>query len=61
MACVDPHLVSAVDIIIDVDDAALGMSEKAQRSFLRRLLVVGRYSMYSESAAALIDPVLGQG
>ncbi|KAK7015367.1 hypothetical protein R3P38DRAFT_3570813 [Favolaschia claudopus] len=39
MACVDPHLVSAVDIIIDVDDAALGMSEKAQRSCLRRLLV----------------------
>ncbi|KAJ7162682.1 hypothetical protein C8R43DRAFT_1173449 [Mycena crocata] len=45
MSCIDPHLVSGADVMIDVDDAALAKLEKVQRSFLRRLLGVGQFSM----------------
>ncbi|KAJ7301020.1 hypothetical protein DFH08DRAFT_979134 [Mycena albidolilacea] len=45
MACIDPHLVSAADIIVDVDDTALALLEKVQRSFLRRLLGLDQHSM----------------
>ncbi|KAJ7186145.1 hypothetical protein C8R46DRAFT_880834 [Mycena filopes] len=45
MACIDPHLVSGADIIVDVDDTALAVLEKVQRSFLRRLLGLGQFSM----------------
>jgi hypothetical protein len=45
MACIDPHLISAADIVVDVDDTALAMLEKVQRSFLRRLLGLGQFSM----------------
>ncbi|KAJ7348230.1 hypothetical protein DFH08DRAFT_698144 [Mycena albidolilacea] len=45
MACIDPHLVSAADIIVDVDNTALALLEKVQRSFLRQLLGLGQHSM----------------
>ncbi|KAJ7165282.1 hypothetical protein C8R46DRAFT_834553, partial [Mycena filopes] len=45
MGCVDPHLVSGADVIIDVDETALASLERVQRLFLRRLLRVGQYSM----------------
>ncbi|KAJ7495225.1 hypothetical protein FB451DRAFT_1213638, partial [Mycena latifolia] len=45
MACIDPHLISGADIIIDVDDKALAHLEKVQRAFLCRLLGLGAYSM----------------
>ncbi|KAJ7442012.1 hypothetical protein FB451DRAFT_1298099 [Mycena latifolia] len=45
MACIDPHLISGADVIIDVDDKALAHLEKVQRAFLRRLLGLGAYSM----------------
>ncbi|KAJ7165504.1 hypothetical protein C8R43DRAFT_816490, partial [Mycena crocata] len=45
MACIDPHLVSGADVIIDVDTIALTLLEKIQTAFLCRLLGVGAYSM----------------
>ncbi|KAJ7440678.1 hypothetical protein FB451DRAFT_1415048 [Mycena latifolia] len=45
MACIDPHLVSGADIVVDVDDKALAYLEKVQNAFLRRLLGLGAYSM----------------
>ncbi|KAJ7156267.1 hypothetical protein C8R46DRAFT_910045 [Mycena filopes] len=45
MACIDPHLISGADVMVDIDDTALGKLEKVQTSFLRRLLGVGRFSM----------------
>ncbi|KAJ7730266.1 hypothetical protein DFH07DRAFT_756385, partial [Mycena maculata] len=45
MACIDPHLMSGADVIIDVDDSALAHLEKVQHAFLRRLLGLGAYSM----------------
>jgi hypothetical protein len=45
MACIDPHLVSGADVIIDVDNKALAFLEKVQTAFLRRLLGLGAYSM----------------
>jgi hypothetical protein len=47
MACIDPHLISAADIVVDVDDTVLAMLEKVQRSFLRRLLRLGQFSMHA--------------
>ncbi|KAJ6461898.1 hypothetical protein C8R47DRAFT_993339 [Mycena vitilis] len=44
-ACMDPHLVSGADVIVDVDDKALALLEKVQTSFLRRLLGLGQYCM----------------
>ncbi|KAJ7848288.1 hypothetical protein B0H14DRAFT_3453273 [Mycena olivaceomarginata] len=45
MGCVDSHLTSGADIIIDVDDGALAHLEKVQTAFLRRLLGLGPYSI----------------
>ncbi|KAJ7749037.1 hypothetical protein DFH07DRAFT_923277 [Mycena maculata] len=45
MACIDPHLVSGANIIIDVDDKSLAHLEKVQNAFLRPLLGLGAYSM----------------
>ncbi|KAJ7168699.1 hypothetical protein C8R46DRAFT_898032 [Mycena filopes] len=45
MACIDPHLISAADVMVDVDDTALAKLEKVQTSFLRRLLGLGQFSM----------------
>ncbi|KAJ7714024.1 hypothetical protein DFH07DRAFT_934684 [Mycena maculata] len=45
MACIDPHLVSGADIIIDVDDKSLAHLEKVQHAFLCHLLGLGAYSM----------------
>ncbi|KAJ7181846.1 hypothetical protein C8R46DRAFT_885118, partial [Mycena filopes] len=47
MACIDPHLISGADVMVDIDDTALGKLEKVQTSFLRRLLGVGRFSMHA--------------
>ncbi|KAJ7022930.1 hypothetical protein C8F04DRAFT_898873, partial [Mycena alexandri] len=45
MACIDPHLISGADVMVDVDDTALNLLEKVQTSFLRRLLGLGQFSM----------------
>ncbi|KAK6974103.1 hypothetical protein R3P38DRAFT_2584596 [Favolaschia claudopus] len=45
MSCVDPHLVSGADVVIDVDKSALDHLEKVQHAFLRRLLGLGPYSL----------------
>jgi hypothetical protein len=45
MACVDPHLISGADIIVDVNDEALGCLEDVQKAYLRRTLGLGQYSM----------------
>jgi hypothetical protein len=45
MACIDPHLISGADMIVDVDDTALALLEKVQTMFLRRLLGLGPNSM----------------
>jgi hypothetical protein len=45
MACIDPHLVSGADVIVDVDGSALAQLEKVQTAFLRRLLGPRKYSM----------------
>ncbi|KAJ6450210.1 hypothetical protein C8R47DRAFT_998968 [Mycena vitilis] len=45
MGCVDSHLTSGADIIIDIDDGALAHLEKVQTGFLRRLLGLGPYSI----------------
>ncbi|KAJ7231523.1 hypothetical protein C8J57DRAFT_957434, partial [Mycena rebaudengoi] len=45
MACVDPHLISGADVIIDVDDVALGDLENVQKAYVRRILGLGQYSM----------------
>ncbi|KAJ7199095.1 hypothetical protein C8J57DRAFT_1104651 [Mycena rebaudengoi] len=45
MACVDPHLISGADIIVDVDAAALSALEKVQKTYLRRILGLGTSSI----------------
>ncbi|KAJ7176475.1 hypothetical protein C8R46DRAFT_834544, partial [Mycena filopes] len=45
MACIDPHLVSGADVIVDSDLNAVEILEKVQTAFLRRLLGLGVYSM----------------
>ncbi|KAJ7038895.1 hypothetical protein C8F04DRAFT_884841, partial [Mycena alexandri] len=47
MACIDAHLVSGADVVIDSDPGPKGVEslEKVQTSFLRRLLGLGAYSM----------------
>jgi hypothetical protein len=45
MACIDPHLVSGADVIVDVDDNTLALLERVQTMFLRRLLGLGAHSM----------------
>ncbi|KAJ7319379.1 hypothetical protein DFH08DRAFT_1035165, partial [Mycena albidolilacea] len=47
MACIDPHLISGADMIVDVDDAALALLEKVQTMFLRWLLGLGPNSMHA--------------
>jgi hypothetical protein len=41
MVCIDPHLISGADVIVDVNDPMLAELEKAQLSYLRRLLGLG--------------------
>lgn len=45
VACVDPHLISGADVIVDVDPVALAELEKVQKTFLRRLMGLGSFSM----------------
>ncbi|KAJ7168282.1 hypothetical protein C8R43DRAFT_877166 [Mycena crocata] len=45
MACIDPHLTSGADVIVDVDSESLMHLEKVQKAFLRHLLGLGAYSM----------------
>ncbi|KAJ7170256.1 hypothetical protein C8R43DRAFT_875940, partial [Mycena crocata] len=45
MSCIDPHLISGCDVVLDVDSVALAELEKVQKSFMRRLLGLGAYSM----------------
>jgi hypothetical protein len=45
MACVDPHLISGADIVVDVTDVMLLELEKVQLNFLRRLLGLGAHSI----------------
>ncbi|KAJ7351185.1 hypothetical protein DFH08DRAFT_624335, partial [Mycena albidolilacea] len=49
MACIDPHLVSGADIIVDVDDSALAQLKKTDQTshWSRRLLGLGKYSMHA--------------
>ncbi|KAJ7482504.1 hypothetical protein FB451DRAFT_1393844 [Mycena latifolia] len=46
MACIDLHLISGADVIIDIDDKALAYLQKVQQAFLCRLLGLGAYSMH---------------
>ncbi len=44
MATVDPHLMSACDISIDIDATLLTQLERIQKLFIRRLLGVANHS-----------------
>ncbi|KAK0459216.1 uncharacterized protein EV420DRAFT_309308 [Desarmillaria tabescens] len=44
MATVDPHLMSACDVSIDVDNPSLAELERVQKTFIRRLLGVAKRS-----------------
>jgi hypothetical protein len=45
MACIDPHLISGADVIVDVNDPMLAELEKVQLSYLRRLLGLGTHAI----------------
>ncbi|KAJ7022997.1 hypothetical protein C8F04DRAFT_932021, partial [Mycena alexandri] len=45
MACIDAHLVSGADVVIDSNPKSVELLEKVQTAFLRRLLGLGAYSM----------------
>lgn len=45
MACVDPHLISGAEVSIDTDKNTLKELEKAQQSFIRRLLALNSKSL----------------
>ncbi len=42
MATVDPHLMSACDVSIDIDPASLAELERAQKTFLCHLLGIAK-------------------